>query len=183
MLYKATHTTKVTRTTLVVHEGFPIRRTWPTVVVRSPARPIAVSAPSHYLPATRFASDIYRPAVRATSWQDADTIWPEYGWVETTLNVDAYGRRLFLSIGGQAQVAFAEVVFENGEARVVDFGDRNVRSGRYHLMDFPDGRRVDHVRVVARAALGARPISRTCSTPAASASIAAGSCRLTSAAG
>ena len=148
-------TTTVVRTepraAIVIHQGFPIRREWPTVVVRNPAQPVRVTAPSTYLPVSRFERTIHPAALRQTTWQDSDVIRPNDDWVSTTLNVDASGRRLFLSIGGRAQVAFAEVVFENGDARVVDFGDRDVRSGRYLLLEFPDGRRVDHVRVVARA--------------------------------
>jgi hypothetical protein len=34
---------------------------------------------------------------------------------------------------------------------VVDFNDRVHRPGFYSLLDFADGRKVDHVRLVARA--------------------------------
>jgi hypothetical protein len=43
------------------------------------------------------------------------------------------------------------VVFENGDARVVDMKEWTRGPGYYELLDFRDGRRVDHVRVVARA--------------------------------
>ena len=43
-------------------------------------------------------------------------------------------------------------MFENGEAQVVDFNERTLRQGTYSLLDFTNGRKVDHVRVVARAA-------------------------------
>ena len=46
---------------------------------------------------------------------------------------------------------FAEVVFENGDTRVVDFNNRTRTEGTYRLIDFADGRRVDHVHMVARA--------------------------------
>ena len=121
------------------------------MIVRSPAQPIRVAAPSRYLPVVGFTPSVYHPPVRQTSWQDSDTIWPGEDWVSSTLNVNAAGRRLFLSVGGRAQLAFAEVVFESGDARVVDFNNRQVGSGRYLVLDFPDGRAVDHVRVVARA--------------------------------
>jgi hypothetical protein len=51
-------------------------------------------------------------------------------------------------------VSFAEVVFENGETQVVDFGDSTLNTGVYQLLDFRDGRKVDHVRVVAAAGSG-----------------------------
>jgi len=53
--------------------------------------------------------------------------------------------------GGPAQISFAEVVFENGETQVVDFNDRAQKLGTYSLLDFRDGRKVDHVRMVAKA--------------------------------
>jgi len=58
---------------------------------------------------------------------------------------------LFLEVKGRAQVNFAEVVFDNGETQVVDFNDANLRTGVYQLLDFRDGRKVDHVRLVADA--------------------------------
>jgi hypothetical protein len=42
------------------------------------------------------------------------------------------------------------VVFDNGEAQVVDFNDRTLGRGVYSLIDFRDGRKIDHVRVVAQ---------------------------------
>jgi len=42
-------------------------------------------------------------------------------------------------------------VFENGDTQVVDFRDKIYGPGIYSLFDFKDGRRVDHVRMVARA--------------------------------
>jgi len=43
------------------------------------------------------------------------------------------------------------VVFENGETQVIDFNERVHTRGTYSLLDFRDGRKVDHVRVVAKA--------------------------------
>ena len=39
----------------------------------------------------------------------------------------------------------------HGETQVVDFNDRVHARGTYELLDFRDGRKVDHVRIVARA--------------------------------
>ena len=52
---------------------------------------------------------------------------------------------------GRVQVDWAEVVFENGDTRVVDMKEWTRERGLYGLLDFADGRKVDHVRVVARA--------------------------------
>ena len=41
-------------------------------------------------------------------------------------------------------------MFENGEVQVVDFSEKSHGAGVYELLDFKDGRKVDHVRVVAR---------------------------------
>jgi hypothetical protein len=71
---------------------------------------------------------------------------------EFTLNADARGEKLWLQVvDGRVQFDWAEVVFENGDAAVVDFKERTLGPGLYSLLDFRDGRRVDHVRVVARA--------------------------------
>jgi len=48
-------------------------------------------------------------------------------------------------------VDWAEVVFENGDTRAVDFDEKTLKPGLYSLLDFRDGRKVDHVRMVARA--------------------------------
>jgi hypothetical protein len=72
-------------------------------------------------------------------------------WTEFTLGADRHGRRLYVEIVGKAQLNFAEVVFANGETQVVDFEDKPRDSGLYSLLDFADGRKVDHVRMVARA--------------------------------
>ena len=73
-------------------------------------------------------------------------------WTEISLNADSRGRKLSLELSaGKAQLDWAEVVFENGEAQVVDFAEKTHGPGIYALLDFRDGRRVDHVRMVARA--------------------------------
>ena len=73
-------------------------------------------------------------------------------WTELTLNCDSRGTKLWFEIqGGKVQVDWAEVVFENGDTRVVDFKERTYGPGLYPLLDFRDGRKVDHVRLVARA--------------------------------
>ena len=64
--------------------------------------------------------------------------------------MDGRGGALYLDVQGRAQLNFAEVVFANGQAQVVDFQDRVHGSGLYRLLDFADGRHVKTVRVLAR---------------------------------
>jgi hypothetical protein len=137
------------RRTVVVRTGFPIRRVLPAVVVRPV--PVVRVAPRLYLaPVVFTAAVVALPTV--TDWRESETLDREDGWTDFTMNVDRRGRNLLLQIDrGAAQVSFAEVVFENGETQVVDFNDHVHRSGVYSLLDFKDGRKVDHVRVVAKA--------------------------------
>jgi hypothetical protein len=140
---------RVTRVRVTVHPGFPIRRTLPNVVVRSAAVRVA---PRVYLAPVVFGAVVVRQAAGAHAWNGAETLDREEGWTDFTMNVDRRGSGLLLEIDrGTAQVSFAEVVFENGDAQVIDFNDRVHTTGVYSLIDFKDGRKVDHVRVVAKA--------------------------------
>jgi hypothetical protein len=141
------------RAVVRVHAGFPIRRALPRVVVRSPNIQLRVS-PHVYLPTVHFGARVIRTHPRRDQilWQDSENLSRREGWTEVYLDVNNRGNSLLLDISqGPAQLSFAEVVFENGETRVVDFADRQQRMGLYPLLDFRDGRRVDHVRLVARA--------------------------------
>ena len=136
-----------------VHTGFPVHRALPHVVVRSP-RVVVRVAPRVYLPGVAFGAVVVAtaPARDAILWEDSESLERGDGWTEVTLNVDQRGRALLLDISeGAAQVSFAEVVFENGETQVVDFEDHQHKIGLYSLLDFKDGRKVDHVRLVAKA--------------------------------
>lgn len=145
------HGRTVTRTTVVVHRSFPLRRTWPAVVVR-PARAAVVVAPVVYLAPVMWRPVVVaRPAHDRLAWEDGETLYREDDWTEFTLNADSRGQALFIEVIGKAQLEFAEVVFENGDARVVDFSRKTRGTGLYQLLDFRDGRKVDHVRMVARA--------------------------------
>ena len=141
---------RVTRVRVTVHPGFPLRRTLPAVVVR-PATVRVV--PRVYLAPVAFAAVVVAaPRAGARVWNGAETLDREEGWTDFTMNIDQRGSGLLLEIDrGAAQVSFAEVVFENGDAQVIDFNDRVHASGVYSLIDFKDGRKVDHVRVVAKA--------------------------------
>lgn len=146
-----THTARGTRTRVTVTRGFPIRRTLPNVVVRGP---VVRVAPRTYLAPVTFGAVAVAtlPPASSRAWVGNEVLEREDGWTDFTLDVDRRGSRLILDVGrGAAQISFAEVVFENGETQVVDFNDHVQRTGSYSLLDFRDGRKVDHVRVVAKA--------------------------------
>lgn len=152
---EAAHVRVVRRPRVVVRvgPGFPVRRPLPHVVVRTPAVAIRV-APRVYLPRVAFTAAVIAtvPAAAAIAWQGEEALAREDEWTDFTFNIDRRGTGLLLDISrGAAQVSFAEVVFENGETQVVDFDDRQHKIGLYSLLDFRDGRKVDHVRVVAKA--------------------------------
>ena len=138
------------RTTRVtVHAGFPIARPLPNVYVRS--APVVRVAPAVYLAPVTFGAVVVA-SVPPKNWRSAEPLEREDGWTDFTMNVDRRGTKMFLQIDrGTAQISFAEVVFENGETQVVDFADGVHRAGTYQLLDFRDGRKIDHVRIVAKA--------------------------------
>jgi hypothetical protein len=153
---KTTRTTRngrttVTRTRVTTRPGFPIRRTLPTVVVRGPVIRVA---PALYLAPVAFTAVALAtlPDAPSIGWTGEETLDKSDGWTDFSLDVDRRGTKLLLDIdGGSAQVSFAEVVFENGEAQVVDFNDSVHKRGVYELLDFKNGRKVDHVRLLAKA--------------------------------
>ena len=141
------------RTTVVVHRGWPLRRPARVVVVR-PARVAYRVEPAVFLPLVVWTGVVIAtaPARDIMVWEDAEVINKDEDWAELTLNCDARGTALWLAVtSGEAQFDWAEVVFENGETRVVDMKEWTRGPGHYPLLDFKDGRKVDHVRVVARA--------------------------------
>jgi hypothetical protein len=140
------------RHVVVVHPGFPIRRALPNVVVRAP-RVVVKVAPRVFLPPVVWAGVVVvAPPREALAWEDGETLAQAEGWTDFTLNVDDRGRKLFLEVvDGEVRLNFAEVVFGNGDAQVVDFAENQRGPGIYSLLDFADGRMVDHVRVVALA--------------------------------
>ena len=142
-----TRTGRVT-TKVTVSRGFPIRRTLPTVVVRTHTVRVA---PRVYLAPVAFAAVAVATLPRDV-WTTTEMLDRDEGWTDFVMDVDRRGTRLLIDIDrGTAQLSFAEVVFENGETQVVDFNDRVHTNGIYELSDFRSGRKVDHVRIVARA--------------------------------
>jgi hypothetical protein len=142
------------RTTVVVHRGWPLRRPARVVYVR-PARTVVRVAPVRYLAPVVFVGTVVAVSAAANRdvivWEDAETFSRDEDWTEITLNADSRGRKLWFEVvNGRVQADWAEVVFENGDARVVDFKERTLSPGLYSLLDFADGRKVDHVRMVVR---------------------------------
>lgn len=140
------------RTVVRVHTGFPLHRHLPHVYVRTPNVRVRV-APRLFLPPVVFGATAIAvaPAKETVAWRDAETIERDDEWAEFTLNADRRGTALLLEIAkGPAELNFAEVVFDNGDAQVVDFSKGPHVPGIYGLLDFKDGRKIDHVRMVAR---------------------------------
>lgn len=141
------------RTTVVVHRTFPIHRRLPAVVVRPARIPTRVFV----APAVFLAPVVWRPVVIELPaapdlvWENAEGLEKEEDWTEFQLDVDRRGHKLYLEVEGKVQIEFAEVVFENGDTQVVDFEAKTHTAGLYAFLDFVDGRKVDHVRMVARA--------------------------------
>jgi hypothetical protein len=153
-----THTARGTRTRVTVTRGFPLHRTLPNVVVRGP---VVRVAPRVYLTPVAFAAVAVAtlPPANVHAWSGAEVLEREDGWTDFTLDVDRRGSQLLLDVErGAAQISFAEVVFDNGETQVVDFNDHVHRTGIYSLLDFRNGRKVDHVRIVAKADTSASEI-------------------------
>jgi hypothetical protein len=139
------------RAHVVVRAGFPIHRSLPQVVVRQ--APVVRVAPRVYLAPVAFTGVVLTalPPANVRVWSAGESLDREDGWTDFTMNVDRRGSRLVMEIeNGPAQISFAEVVFENGDTQVVDFDEKIQHRGVYSLVDFRDGRKVDHVRVVAR---------------------------------
>lgn len=141
------------RVVISVRPGHPIRRSLSRTVVVRPARRVVVTRrPIVYLPPVIWAAPVVAiPPRNRVLFEDSETIRRNEGWVDTNFGVDNRGESLLMNIEGQARLDFAEVTFENGQVQVVDFNERVEKSGTYRLLDFADGRRVNDVRIVAKA--------------------------------
>ena len=139
------------RTVVVVHRGFPLHRRFPVVAVR-PVRRTVIVTPLVFRPVVVWtAAVVTLPAREGLVWEDSESLAREDEWTEFTLVAEARGTALYLELVGKAQVNFTEVVFENGDTQVLDFNEKTHGTGVYRLLDFRDGRKVSHVRMVARA--------------------------------
>jgi hypothetical protein len=140
------------RTVVVVHKHFPLHRPLRRVVIHPIVRPYRI-APRIFLPivAWRGVVSLTYPAPPLYIWEDGETLLDDEEWTEFTLNCENTGAKLWLEVvSGRVAFDWAEVVFENGETQVVDMQESAHGPGHYPLLDFANGRRVDHVRMVAR---------------------------------
>jgi hypothetical protein len=141
----------VVRERAVVRPSFPIHREPPRVVVRRHPAPVNVRIVYSTPPVIWRAAPIYRMPYDHWAWEDSEVLQRWEGWTDVVLDVNGRGHSLYLELSGPTQLDFAEVVFSDGRARVVDFQQRTHRQGIYELMDFRGAPRVDYVRLVARA--------------------------------
>lgn len=146
------------RAPFVPPPGWPLKRPPRPVIARPPLGVPPVLVPTRlFLPpivfggvAVRVRND-RRYSHDGLVWQDRQTLSREDEWTEFTLDCKARGTKLWFEVlAGKLQVDWVEVVFDTGETQVVDFPDRPLGPGLYKLLDFREGRRVDHVRMVAK---------------------------------
>lgn len=151
-LADAGNTKKITRTTVVVARGWPVKRAQHSVVVR----PVSLTerpVPKVFLEPLVFRVAALKsvPPRDAMVWEDSDVLTKVEDWTEMRFDCDTRGKRLDLEItGGKAQLDWAEVVFDNGDTQVVDFGEKSQGEGLFVLLAFEDGRRIDHIRMIGR---------------------------------
>ena len=141
------------RVVVSVHKGFPLRRPLRHVVIH-PVRVSVRVVPARFLPAVFWSGVVIASAPRADIlvWEDAEILNRDEDWAEFTLNCDNTGTRVWAEVAaGRVQFDWAEIVFANGDAQVVDMKEWERGTGYYELFDFRAGRKVDHVRMVARA--------------------------------
>jgi len=152
------------RSPVVIHPGSPLRRPPRPVVVRPRVVVRPLVQPRVFLPPVVFGGVVvverydhryyqdHGYSRDSLVWQDGETLYREDDWTEFTLDCNARGSKIWFEVvTGRLQVDWAEVVFQNGEVQVVEFPERSLGRGIYELLDFRDGRRVDYVRMVARA--------------------------------
>jgi hypothetical protein len=143
------------RRTKVVVRGPRARVTVRTV---RPAPVVRVTPRVHLAPVVYAGIAVALP--NSPAWRASEVVERSEGWTEFIMNVDRRGDRVLLQIErGAAQINYAEVVFENGESQVVEFNDRIERPGIYSVVDFKDGRKIDHIRVVAKASAASTKIT------------------------
>jgi hypothetical protein len=129
--------------------GHPLRRPARTVILRRPV-PVVRTRVVYAAPVVWTRAVVTLPPRDRLVWEDSETFRRREDWVDTSFNVNNRGEALYFRVAGRAQVDFAEVTFNNGQTQVVDFNEAPLEDGTYRLLDFADGRHVDHVRMVAR---------------------------------
>jgi hypothetical protein len=106
-----------------------------------------------YLAPVTVDSLVVTPALplEQDEWHGAKEVASDQ-WTDFSLAVGLTGTYLYLGVdGAAAQISVAEVVFDNGDSEVIDCCDQTVQPGMYSLAELTGGRKVDHIRIVARA--------------------------------
>jgi len=143
------------RSQAALFKGWPLKRDAHVVLVR-PAKSDARIEPRSYLatvtPGRRIGMKGAAPARINVLWEDSLSLSRDDYWTQLTLPSGTRGTRLWLDLrGGKAKFDWAEVVYDNADAQVVDFKERTLAPGLYSLLDPDAPRTVNHVRLVARA--------------------------------
>ena len=73
-----------------------------------------------------------------------------FDWIELYFDVGEPGARLLLDLDARAELDFAEVLYADGTAAVIDFGRAVRPPGTYELLALRPGMPVQTVRLVAR---------------------------------
>ena len=151
-------TTAQRRTMVELREGWPLSRPARSVLVHAPRSEVSAST-APFLPAASFGGAVVSAAATPSrdlvAWEDGETLSRGEDWTQFTLAADAQGKHMMLEIpAGKVQFDWAELVFDKGETQVVDFGERTCAPGLYSMADFGEGRKLDHVRIVARSRTG-----------------------------
>lgn len=139
------------RVNLSIGVGHPLRRPARTVIVRRPVVVAPAVRVVYAAPVVWSRTVVALPVRDRLVWEDSEALRRDEDWVDTNLRVGNRGDALYLRVEGRVQVDFAEVAFENGQVQVVDFNEAPMTPGTYMLLNFRDGRRVESVRLVARA--------------------------------
>ena len=128
--------------------GHPINRPRTVIVHRLP---VVVGRVVWAPPVVWSRAVVALPPRERLVWEDSEVLRRPEDWVDTNLPVHNSGEAVLLRVNGRAQMDFAEVHFANGQVQVVDFHEELLEPGVYRLFDFGEGRRVENVRLVARA--------------------------------
>ena len=142
------------RSPVYLYKGWPLKRPARVALIRPARATDSVTTPAVFL-----SPLVFKPVALTTApprdglvWEDSEVLDKGDDWTAFTVHCDTRGQRLFLEIeDGKVQADWAEVVFDNGDAQVVDFAEKIQGPGLYTLLDLKDGRTVNHARIVARA--------------------------------
>ncbi len=142
------------RVAIVLGQGFPIHRPFPSCVVHRPQRAIIDPYVVYGPPVLWMPVIVPLPSRPHVVWEDGETLVKREGWADVQMNVKNRGIRLYLELTGRTQLEFADIMFATGEGHAVDFDKGVYKPGIYTLFDFSEGhevREVRYVRLVARA--------------------------------